>query len=159
MTIEMKKCGGECGETKPVTEFYEGYVRKDESIGYINRCKVCHRKAASEAGMKRYWENREERAKKIARAIANNKKQREEDPEGYSGYSRAHQAVRATKGSASEWPCVDECGQQAAEWALVNDSESVVRSKHFRWSDDIEDYVPMNSSCHRRYDAEYRLAS
>ncbi|MDQ0793580.1 hypothetical protein [Streptomyces sp. B1I3] len=159
MTNEMKNCGGECGETKPVTEFYVGGTRKNESIFYLSRCKVCHRKAVAVTNMKRYYEDPEERAKKIARAVAFSKKRRAEDPEGDKSYNNAHKAVRREKGSPSEWACVDNCGEQANEWALVNDSESIIRSKNFRWSDDVEDYVAMNASCHRRYDAECRLES
>ena len=159
MTIETKKCTGKCGETKPVTEFYEAGVRRDESVAYHSRCKPCHNEATAARNKERYHTIPEERARKIAQAAETAKKRRTEDPEGFKAYTSAHKAVRREKGNASEWACVDECGEQAQEWALINDSESVIRTKHYRWSDDIEDYVPMYASCHRKYDAEYRLAS
>lgn len=57
-------------------------------------------------------------------------------------YSRLHDIVRATWGSASQYPCVDGCGEIAYDWSHTHDTDPR----------DVLNYMPRCRGCHRAYD-------
>lgn len=79
-----------------------------------------------------------------------------EDPEGRRNYTRVHAAVYRLNGNAKNWNCSNNCGNTAYDWAMLNTSKSIKQSKHYKWSENIEDYVPLCRSCHRNYDNKYQ---
>jgi hypothetical protein len=72
------------------------------------------------------------------------------------GYAGAHQRVYRLHGSASDWQCAMQCGQQAYEWAYCHDAANeLVESRDgydCSYSADPWDYVPLCASCHRSFD-------
>ena len=59
-----------------------------------------------------------------------------------ASYSARHQRLRAIRGSASQFPCVD-CQGPAVDWSQVTGSTGL---------DVYEDYAPRCRSCHASYD-------
>jgi hypothetical protein len=57
-------------------------------------------------------------------------------------YSAKHKRVSRTRGAARNYPCADECGRQAMDWALI----------HGRDGRDPDSYRPLCRSCHMVYD-------
>lgn len=75
-------------------------------------------------------------------------------------YSGAHCRVRADRGSARNYQCVD-CGDSAAEWSYDNKDpdEFIATGKaghNCAYSLKPEHYEPRCSRCHRRFDREHR---
>jgi hypothetical protein len=74
-------------------------------------------------------------------------------------YRSAHDRVRAVKGGAHLYPCVD-CGGQASDWSLTADpmeSWPVRRMDRdaVAWiSPFVQDYEPRDSACHHRHDRD-----
>lgn len=62
-------------------------------------------------------------------------------PAGSTGYGARHHRVRAKRGSARDYQCV-ECGKQAQVWAQLHDTDGM----------DPMDYQPMCQKCHLAYD-------
>jgi hypothetical protein len=56
-----------------------------------------------------------------------------------------HSRVARERGKAKLYPCYDECGRQANDWATI----------HGRNGLSIDDYIPLCRSCHVRYDRSY----
>lgn len=82
--------------------------------------------------------------------------------EARATYQSAHYRVRMAKGRAAEYPCVDDCGEQAEEWSLNEDSEELLiqatgRDAGMKFSMNIDDYEPRCRSCHKKYDSKHRL--
>lgn len=153
--MKTKTCLGPCGRTLELNEenFYRQAFGRN---GFQSRCKACFSKQQNENGAKRYATDPEYRAKKIAAAVIACAKRYEDDKEGYRLYAKAHYNVKKANGPASGHLCVCGCGNQASDWAMKNDSKNIKKSKNFKWSDDINDYMAMARSCHKRYDLDAR---
>ncbi len=72
-------------------------------------------------------------------------------------YSGMHSRLWSKRGSASQFPCADGCGKQAAEWSYDNacDDEyegTPTNALHgygpFRYCEHMEHYQPRCKSCH-----------
>jgi hypothetical protein len=76
-------------------------------------------------------------------------------------YLRAHDRVRRARGNASDYPCV-ECAAGAREWALMHETTERLTGECngvvMEYSRNVDDYQPMCTRCHRRYDADHRAA-
>src|SRR5215831_20546704 len=59
-----------------------------------------------------------------------------------SEYVRVHVEARRGYGRADMWPCDAECGEQARDWAHINDTDPA----------DWRNYMPLCRRCHRQYD-------
>lgn len=76
------------------------------------------------------------------------------------GYVGAHIRVRNAKGRARDFGCVG-CGKQAQDWAYnhCDPDERVVpeglRSAGSPYSLDVDSYVPMCKSCHKKFDVAH----
>lgn len=70
-----------------------------------------------------------------------------------SKYQAVHSRVRATKGSAKLFACVD-CARQASEWAYngMDDAQLYDDDINCFFSLSVEFYEPMCVRCHRRHD-------
>ena len=76
------------------------------------------------------------------------------------GYAGAHGRIRAVRGHAKDYACV-QCGGIAGEWALKADADEANvrlakqsrRHGESKYSLDVYDYQPMCQPCHRDYDA------
>lgn len=79
---------------------------------------------------------------------------RSEDRDGYNSYSRIHQSLKNTYGKAGAQFCINftTCMSFADDWALKNDSDEIIHSKHFHWSENLDDYMAMCRVCHSEYD-------
>lgn len=66
-------------------------------------------------------------------------------------YSAAHKRIYVKRGLAKHSDCVD-CGNTAAQWALVHTAKSLITKDGLRYSANPDDYQPMCVSCHQRYD-------
>lgn len=74
-------------------------------------------------------------------------------------YGGAHSRVRATKGPAREFPCID-CGQPAIHWSYDHrDSDERVNAEGLKFSAKVEHYKPRCGSCHWRLDQQAREAA
>lgn len=153
--MATKTCLGDCGRTLELND--ENFYRQASGRnGFQSRCKACFTKQTNANGNKRYANDPEFRAKKIENAVAYMAKRYKEDREGWNAYTRAHYDVKRVNGPASGYLCVCGCGEQATDWAMKNDSKNIKKSKNFKWATDVNDYMPMNRKCHRKYDAEAR---
>lgn len=153
--MNSKKCVGPCARDLEVNE--ENFYRQTTGRnGFQSRCKACFSEQTRENGAKRYATDPDFRAKKIADAVERQLKRYKEDKEGWSAYTSAHARVKRANGPASGHLCSCGCGNQASDWAMKNDSKNIKQSKNFKWATDINDYVPMSRSCHKKYDNEAR---
>lgn len=151
---KTKKCSGTCKQVLPLEAFGPNSHKTD---GLQSECRECRkginlkwREANPGYWSEWYAANKDRRSEYQANYAA---ERIAEDLEGHRAYARAHQAVRRAHGSASTYLCACGCGKQAYDWALMNDGFEVKESKRYRWSDNVDDYVPMNRACHRNYDA------
>jgi len=70
------------------------------------------------------------------------------------GYHAVHVRLRVQRGLARLQQC--PCGAPAAQWALDNDSpRATTGADGMRYSLDLDDYIAMCASCHRRMDREW----
>lgn len=151
--MTMKKCLGDCGRTLEVND--ENFYRQAANrAGFQSRCKACFGEQTKANNNKRYKNDPDFRAKKIEEAVARQAKRVKDDPEGWRDYVKAHYYVKRDNGPASGHLCICGCGNQAADWAMKNDSKNIKKSKNFKWATDVNDYVPMARSCHKKYDLE-----
>lgn len=71
-------------------------------------------------------------------------------------YAAAHDRLRAARGKASTYACVDNCGRMATEYSLDDhnhpDNLTCVQSTT-TYSLDLDRYAPRCRSCHRLHDA------
>lgn len=72
-------------------------------------------------------------------------------PDRDIGYSAAHDQVRAARGPAANYPCVN-CGAEARQWAYDHADPNERSSDVGPYSVDIEHYQPMCVPCHKRFD-------
>ena len=76
------------------------------------------------------------------------------------GYAGAHDRVVRAKGKAKDFRCV-RCGSQAQDWAYDHSDpdERIVpeglRSAGSPYSLNVDSYIPMCKSCHKKYDAAH----
>lgn len=78
------------------------------------------------------------------------------------GYRAAHNRIAADRGPARDYPCACGCGEQAQQWALLEDAPlrllglSFAKNRNFlvAYSLDPYDYQPMTRRCHQRYDSD-----
>ncbi|EGD55184.1 hypothetical protein [Gordonia neofelifaecis] len=84
-------------------------------------------------------------------------------PRDIVGYGGAHTRVRAAKGKASEYPCVD-CGHPAEDWSYDHQdpderygSDGARGRTPMPYSMDPEHYAPRCKKCHYAFDGD-RLA-
>jgi hypothetical protein len=82
-------------------------------------------------------------------------------PDDQITYNSAHYRVKRAKGYPSTFPCVDGCGQQAAEWSLRQDAPVTHvgddgHGRPTRYSGDPNDYEPRCRKCHKAYDMRPR---
>ncbi len=79
-------------------------------------------------------------------------------PKNIDAYRAAHSRVRRVRGAAAYHAC-EQCGQEACDWALINESPravaKVINGTQRRWSDHPDDYRPMCRACHRTYDSAW----
>lgn len=68
-------------------------------------------------------------------------------------YAGAHQRVRAQRGPASRYACVD-CGGRARHWSYDRRDPNVVASEHGPYSTDVTYYEPRCVTCHKAFDLE-----
>jgi hypothetical protein len=69
-----------------------------------------------------------------------------------ASYQNVHERLKAERGSASEYVCV-ECEKTAAHWALDHGRATDVQSsKRGQFSLNLYDYDPRCVSCHKRMD-------
>jgi hypothetical protein len=67
-------------------------------------------------------------------------------------YLAAHKRVHTDRGKASEHAC-SECGDRAQEWAYDHtDPDEQLSDRGYRYSLNVECYVPMCAKCHRAFD-------
>lgn len=67
-------------------------------------------------------------------------------------YHEAHEAVKAARGAAAAYPCV-ECGSPARDWAYQHEGEpEAVSETGAPYSTDVSAYAPMCRGCHLRLD-------
>ncbi len=67
-------------------------------------------------------------------------------------YSRAHQRVRAARGSARAQECL-HCGGTAEHWAYDHtDPDELTADEGHPYSLDVSRYSPLCVPCHRLYD-------
>lgn len=77
-------------------------------------------------------------------------------------YDGAHDRVYSTRGKASQFVCIDDCGNQAQEWSYRGCSIKEIigptstgkgrQPRFLPYSPDPSDYEPRCIPCHRRYD-------
>lgn len=77
-------------------------------------------------------------------------------------YRGVHRRLERYRGKASEHDCYF-CGAPADEWALVHEplevrwgTNSLKSGRSVPYSVDLSDYEPLDRSCHRRLDAQWR---
>ena len=67
-------------------------------------------------------------------------------------YVAAHDRVRAIRGKASQFPCVD-CGEKARDWSYDHEDENeLVNPKGHAYSPEPEHYFPRCKHCHTLFD-------
>lgn len=73
----------------------------------------------------------------------------------YPAYSTAHRRVRAARGKAFEFRCID-CGGVAEEWSYnhrdPNPLTEIIRGREVHYSANVENYDPRCRSCHQEFD-------
>lgn len=68
-------------------------------------------------------------------------------------YSAIHSRLRASRGSAGRYPCID-CGERAEQWSYDHrDPDQLVSALGHPYSTNLEHYAPRCCSCHRIYDS------
>lgn len=70
------------------------------------------------------------------------------------GYSGIHMRIKAERGSASNYPCV-ECGESASHWSYDHVDKAERMSPEGAYSIDLEHYQPRCVSCHKTYDLQF----
>lgn len=85
------------------------------------------------------------------------------------GYTTVHEWVRKARGLASEWLCVEHWDHFAETWAYnllggwnERTGFSSSRGKYhyeYRYSVDINDYIPLCREAHNKFDALHRKAA
>lgn len=71
-------------------------------------------------------------------------------------YVTVHKKVRATRGKAANYSCVD-CGGQATDWSYTHeDPNPMYREENgtYPYSSNIDFYEPRCKPCHRAFDKE-----
>lgn len=69
-------------------------------------------------------------------------------------YAGIHQRLKAWRGKASEYECVD-CASRAAQWSYTHGGGDSERASEFGpYSVSIRDYVPRCVKCHKAHDLE-----
>lgn len=76
------------------------------------------------------------------------------------GYEGMHSRLRADRGRAAQYECMD-CTKQATDWSLKYNAASVIKAQTGRaagslYSLDVNDYEPRCSDCHKKYDAKHQ---
>ena len=147
-----KKCN-DCGEVKPLTEFYKRASSKD---GYNYYCKPCNRarvRAWEQVNPERVKEYRERYS--AGGRVVNPKKD-------LPKYRAVHMRLQAAYGKASNWDCV-KCGGRARQWAYSNTCQEEIRGNHMGYDVGYcvhpEHYKPMCVPCHSAYDKACRAQS
>lgn len=77
-------------------------------------------------------------------------------PEQRREHRRFHDRLRAARGRAADYPCVD-CGGPAKEWSWDKGSGETFGSGTF--VDNFDEYSPRCQSCHRKMDVAGRTHS
>lgn len=75
------------------------------------------------------------------------------DGSGWRAYHNAHMRLYYHLGAADKYTCACGCGEQAKQWALINDHPTVQRGTEYVWSDDRTAYRPLSVLCHAQQDA------
>lgn len=74
-------------------------------------------------------------------------------------YSGMHCRLRAARGAASGYTCVD-CGQPARHWSYDHrDQNEQVTAEGLLFSSKIDHYEPRCGACHKRFDMSAREAA
>lgn len=82
-----------------------------------------------------------------------------------AGYEAAHKRVSRARGKAREHGCA-HCPQPATNWAFMHGSSGELPAgtqrngrPHGPYSLDVNDYIPLCQTCHRRYDVGMSIVS
>lgn len=67
-------------------------------------------------------------------------------------YDQMHHGLHWARGKAGENACVGGCGKQAKDWAFLHVKDGLVDDQGRKYSESFEDYAPMCSSCHHKFD-------
>jgi hypothetical protein len=67
------------------------------------------------------------------------------------GYSAVHERLRQ-RGPAAEHACAHGCGRAADQWAYDHSCPNERQSATGPFSTDLDRYMPLCSSCHKRFD-------
>lgn len=64
-------------------------------------------------------------------------------------YQSMHRRIVRLYGPASSHPCLAFCGNDARHWAYIGLGHD---SGELRYSESLDDYIPLCVPCHRRFD-------
>lgn len=109
-------------------------------------------KTCKERGVGKWMQNRKLSAETRAKIKENNARYwlGKKRPELYKGedasINRKHKWIEEKMGKAKEHICIC-CGRQAQDWA----------NKDHSYKRDIDDYMPMCRSCHKKYDLKKKI--
>lgn len=74
-------------------------------------------------------------------------------------YITAHQRVARSRGKAASHIC-EHCGKRAFQWAYdYSDPQPLLDERGCPYSVDVDRYMPLCSSCHKRFDLAQREAA
>lgn len=145
----MKTCP-KCQAAKPFVDFNRDRTKPDGRSSY---CRSCNRQKSSE------WvaDNRNRKQECDRRYHASrigNRDPHKPWPEGETTYNAVHLRLKAVRGSASNYLCVD-CGEFANSWSYSHDCPDERQSGRGPYSLDGNKYEPRCHKCHNTFDQNW----